>query len=479
MPTFGDGVPTFGDGVFGNAFNMRDKWDIDDQFVLPTLEDLVDNSEAQHDTIDMTNVYYDTADQDLRAHGIELRRRDGDRETGWLLKIPDGHGPAELRWLPSDDPPAEAIALLTGVTLRKPIETLAKIHTVREHHRIGTPQRCVEVDDDRVRASVGERLLAWREIKVESGASSLAKRFAKRLRSGGARPVRYSSRLARACPPAATPKPATPGSRALVAYLNAQIDQVIAGDIALRRGRDPIHDTRVAIRRLRSTLRVFGNQFDDPSVDTLEGELKWFAGLLGAVRDCQVQRRRFTEALQDVPDKLILGPVQSRIRQDLQAVEFPARTQVSEAMESERYLTVMATLCHWRLQPPVDRDIAVSALRNKTRRAGRKADRRLAAALESGDDAVLHRARKAAKRARYAAELCRPFDKRMKRTAKHYKEIQSVLGDHQDTMVAIETLRRMAVAAGTTDGENGFTFGILYAREQQIARQSRAAARNI
>ena len=124
----------------------------------------------------------------------------------------------------------------------------------------------------------------------------------------------------------------------------------------------------------------------------------------------------------------------------------------------------------------VDTGISAKTLRRRARRAERKADRRLAAALESGDDAMLHRARKAAKRARYAAELRKPLDKGAKRTVKHYKRIQSLLGDHQDTVVATEALRQMALAAGTTVGENGFSYGMLYAREQQIARQCREDA---
>ena len=60
---------------------------------------------------------------------------------------------------------------------------------------------------------------------------------------------------------------------------------------------------------------------------------------------------------------------------------------------------------------------------------------------------------------------------------KHYKRIQSVLGDHQDTVVARAALRRMGTAAGTAAGENGFTFGLLFAREQLLARESRRDAR--
>jgi CHAD domain-containing protein len=273
----------------------------------------------------------------------------------------------------------------------------------------------------------------------------------------------------------------SPAAQAAVDYLNTQIDRIVAGDIGLRRGQDPIHDTRVAIRRSRSTLRVFGKELDNSAIGDMDSELRWFAGLLGDVRDCEVQQRRFIEALDCVPEELVLGPVNSRIRNDLAAIGLPARRQVSEAMESSRYLAIMAVLGRWRAAPPVHEDIATSALLKGARRAQRRADRRLVAALESGDDAMLHRARKAAKRARYAGELCKPLRKptRSKRIIKHYKNIQSLLGDHQDTVVACAALQKMAVAAGTTVGENGFTYGMLYAREQQIARECRHNARRL
>lgn len=271
-------------------------------------------------------------------------------------------------------------------------------------------------------------------------------------------------------------------TRAVKDYLNAQIDAIEIGDSELRREQDqePIHDTRVAIRRLRSTLRIFAKALDGAKLGDADGELKWFAALLGDVRDCQVQWRRLTKALDGMPDELILGPVRSRIRNELQSIELPARGRLTEAMDSDRYRTLMAALRGWRAEPPVGQRISTRTLRKAARRAERKADRRLAAALESGPEAgeatILHRARKAAKRARYAAELRAPLDKRAKRTFKHYKQIQSLLGDHQDTVVASDALRRMALTAGTTVGENGFSYGMLYAREQQVARQCREDA---
>jgi CHAD domain-containing protein len=261
-------------------------------------------------------------------------------------------------------------------------------------------------------------------------------------------------------------------------YLNTQIDKILDGDAGLRRGEDPIHDTRVAIRRLRSTLRVFGSLFDPAAANSAEDDLKWFAGLLGEVRDCQVQAHRFYSAVDTLPDTLVLGPVRARIRDELRAVELPARERVSEAMKSPRYLSMLADLRRWRIDPPLTRSLKATELDKLAKRAYKKADRRLTTALKSSDDALLHRARKAAKRARYAAELLKPSaaSTSAKRKVKQYKKIQTVLGDHQDTAVATGVLRQMGAAAGTTVGENGFTFGLLYAREQQIARDSRAAA---
>jgi CHAD domain-containing protein len=475
---------------------LERRWAVDERCALPSLDDIlhdvVADGEVQRDTLDVTKVYYDTPGHDLQAQGVALYCRDGDGETGWRLEIPTDGGRDELQWIPSDDPPTEAVSLLTGLTGGNGIVDVAKIHTTRERYRIRTGKRpCLQVDDDRVRASVGERLLAWREIEVrpapdaESSEKS-AKRLTKRPRAAGAQPLRCPSKLARVSPPAPPVNPRTPATRALVDHLNAQIDQIVAGDIGLRRGRDPIHDTRVATRRLRSTLRVFGKLVDQSANADMDSELKWFAGLLGDVRDCEVQQSRFTKALDGpdgIADELILGPVKTRIRNDLDAVGLPARCGVSDAMESARYLAIMAVLRRWRVEPPVC-DVSTRTLLRRARRAQRKADRRLTAALRTGDpaeDAMLHRARKAAKRARYAAELCKPVDKpkRTKRIIKHYKHIQSLLGEHQDAVVATAALRKMAIAAGTTPGENGFTYGVLYAREQQIARRCRQEARNL
>ncbi|WP_407685757.1 CHAD domain-containing protein [Mycobacterium sp. HUMS_1102779] len=165
------------------------------------------------------------------------------------------------------------------------------------------------------------------------------------------------------------------------------------------------------------------------------------------------------------------------------AAASPATAAPADYLNQQIDRILVGDIAHhcWAAEMPLDGTVAAGALRKKAVPARRKADRRLAEALESEDDAMLHRARKAAKGARYAAELCRPLGKpkRARRTIKHYKRIQNLLGEHQDTTVAEQVLRRMGSAAGDVSGENGFTFGMLCAREGQIAHECRRRARRL
>ena len=464
----------------------EDKWEVDDGFEVPRLQDLVDGGDVAASTVRLESAYYDTADHDLQSHGIVLRRRDGDDDTGWQLKVPAAEGRIEIRTSLADEPPTELEELLTGLRLGKPLVNVATLRTERTRYRIREPEHdrvYAELADDLVRASVDHRLLAWREIEVEyeRDGRMLSRRLAKRLSKAGARPSRYRSKLEHALGPVDAPNAGGAAPSAFAEYVTAQIDAIFDGDIALRRGQDPIHDTRVAIRRLRSTIRVFGKLLDRTAAEHVDEELKWFAGLLGEVRDRQVQRRRFGKVLADWPPELVLGPVANRINSELQSEQLRARKEVTEAMASPRYLDILTILQQWRTQVPTTTEPSAKRLHKRAMKAERKADGRLAAAVDGGDGAMLHRARKAAKRARYAAELRRPIDgsAAAKKAEKHFKRIQRVLGEHQDSVVASDALRRFALTAGTTPGENGFTYGLLYAREKQIADAARKQASDL
>ena len=67
----------------------------------------------------------------------------------------------------------------------------------------------------------------------------------------------------------------------VTAYLAAQCDVLASNDVGLRTGAPVVHKTRVAARRLRSTLRVFGDVFGEQPAQELNNEVAWYADLLG------------------------------------------------------------------------------------------------------------------------------------------------------------------------------------------------------
>jgi CHAD domain-containing protein len=470
----------------GNAIFMAETlqregtWEVSDAFVLPNIEGVVVDAELHRESTESVGAYYDTADLDLVARGITLRRHDYGDRCRWRLAMPTGAPSIELTSKSTGLPPAELTRLLTAVTSGKELGDVVSVRTARELYRISRREDedfYAVLVDDRVFASTADRLAVRREVEVGvgQGIGTIPVRLARRLEAAGARPARRRSDLEHVLP-ALRMTHAPPARQAMARYLNDQIDAVVSGDIGLRRGVDPIHDTRVAIRRIRSTLRVFAKSFQGAAAAELESELKWFAALLGEVRDCQVLRERFSKALNGFPDELMLGPIRSGIPNTLLGIERPARRRVSDAMDSERYLALMAVLRQWRTEVPTSRASGEDELRKRCRKARRKADRRLLAAVRSDDERALHAARKAAKRARYAGELLGTVQPEVLRKAKGYRKIQSVLGDHQDTVVARDMLRRMAAGTGPALDQNGLTFGLLHANEQLIADETHSKA---
>ena len=83
----------------------------------------------------------------------------------------------------------------------------------------------------------------------------------------------------------------------------------------------------------------------------------------------------------------------------------------------------------------------------------------------------LHNCRCSTKRARYASEAMAPaIGKKASRFAKQMKQVQSVLGDHQDTVIARQVERELGITAHLA-GENAFSYGLLYGHDTPPALQ--------
>jgi len=256
------------------------------------------------------------------------------------------------------------------------------------------------------------------------------------------------------------------------AYAAEQCTVIIEAEGPLRAGENVVHVTRVGVRRLRSTIRVFAELYDVPRAGNLEDELVWWAGLLGAVRDQDILQAGLSERIADLPPELILGPVESSIQAELAVRRKVAADTVAEALDSDRYRKLVVLLQGWRNDPPMTNEAEVDAaeVTGYVKRAGKKAQKRLVravAAQKAGEDAdeLFHSARKAAKRHRYAVEAAAPmWGSKADKAIQRRKDLQDVLGGHQDRIVQRAFLRDLGARLGVRSGQNGFTYGVLYSQ---------------
>jgi CHAD domain-containing protein len=256
------------------------------------------------------------------------------------------------------------------------------------------------------------------------------------------------------------------------AYLAEQCTLIIDAEPKLRAGENVIHVTRVAVRRLRSTIRVFDDLFDVARAGLLEEELVWWAGLLGAVRDLDILQASLTERIAGLPPELVLGPVEPTIQTEIATQRKAGMDALTAAMDSERYRKLVALVHAWRSDPPFTEEAAapVGKVSRYVKRADKKVTKRLAAAVaarEAGTDdgdEMFHSARKAGKRHRYAVEATVPlWGSKAEKVVAARKDLQDVLGLHQDRIVQAAFIRELGARLGVRSGQNGFTYGVLYA----------------
>jgi CHAD domain-containing protein len=147
-------------------------------------------------------------------------------------------------------------------------------------------------------------------------------------------------------------------------------------------------------------------------------------------------------------------------------------------LDGDRYHAILRALGGLVTAPPVtDRavDTAGETLPALVARSYKKVRRivKQAGATPPGAEReeLLHDARKAAKRARYAGEsVSRTFGKEAVAFAKAMEDVQEALGEHQDSVLTRERLRDLARHTSSTDA--AFLYGRLHALEEAGARQS-------
>ncbi|WP_321809774.1 MULTISPECIES: CHAD domain-containing protein [unclassified Burkholderia] len=339
------------------------------------------------------------------------------------------------------------------------------------------------------RRQVELRLAApdWETVAARTAA--LRALFAAARELSGAWPafVQLTSVIDRAC--AGEPAVARPVKAQLVDLTGIRTQRAalfaLSGDIAAqwlgneggvldRDDPEFVHQMRVALRRLRTLMRFFPRFADEQWKNTFGADLRWVASLLGTVRDWDVFSTESLPALiaadggsADWDGTLDAARVQAT----------GARVELRQALHSARYARLTLGWLEWlsalALPPAAGDDDTPSLRRHATKRVRRLFGHLYASpSLTSLDTAARHQVRIDAKRLRYALEFFASLASRRTRneTVKTLARVQSVLGEANDTIVALHHLEQLAAPAY----QLGFVRGYGAALEQRAARDAEA-----
>jgi CHAD domain-containing protein len=462
-------------------------------FHLPDLNGVVDGAAVTApEAVRLETVYYDTPDLRLARWGVSLRHRAGE---GWTLKLPGAQSGDLLQRNEltfeggRQRPPEAAVAVVRAYVRKAELVPVARLSTLRRRVRLvdAAGGRLAEVVDDEVSVRDGRRVAArFREIEVEvvangDGGAGIVTPLVTRLRGAGAGAPDPTPKHIRALgpramePPEVAAQPVAPDApaRDVIRHVLAEsVAQLLHNDPLVRTSADPeaVHQARVATRKLRSHLRTFGPLLDVEWTEPLRSELGWLAMSLGAVRDREVLLERLRDRATSLPstDTRSAASLLRVLEVEIETV----RKKLLVDLGSARYVDLLERLVDAAHAPATLPDAdqpanaLLPALATSPWRRLRSAVRQLP---ETPTDPELHRIRILAKRARYAAEAVAPVvGGAAEAFARAAAKLQTVLGEHQDSVTAQAWLRNARAA-----GRRAFVAGQLIALEHIAAEKAR------
>lgn len=433
-------------------------------FHLPSFDDLDDGFVARaHESQRRQTLYLDTDELALTRWGVSLRHRQGE---GWTLKLPSEETGDQLVRTEltlegtSRRPPAEVTELVRAYVRTAPLGPQVRLRTLRRRLDLHDADGVVvaRLFDDEVSVLDGRRVAArFRELEVETNEATpegLLAQIVQRLRSKGAGKPDPTPKIVRALGPRAQEPPEVEvvklgpdptAGEVVQRAIAASVTRLIRHDVVVRLDTDPegVHQARVATRRLRSDLRTFAPLVSAAWARGLRAELGWLADALGRVRDGDVMLERMRTRATSLPAASAHGA--TRVLAALERERNVAFDELQEAIRSERYLSLLELLVAAAREPALVGDAGLPAkevLPGLLRQPWKKLARAVKAIGDPPTDEELHAVRIRTKRCRYAAEAVAPvLGKRARAFASHAAELQEVLGDLNDAVVAESWLR--------------------------------------
>lgn len=213
---------------------------------------------------------------------------------------------------------------------------------------------------------------------------------------------------------------------------------------------EDVHDLRVALRRIHSTLSAGAPAYRKQAVMPLRATVKELIGVLGGPRDLEVLTGLLAPRIEDPADRVLVHDVLAARHQRAEAAAMAAL-----APSSQEHLD--RALTHLLATPPT-KARADRPARKEAPRLARREVRRLAGLADDAarlpTDAerweALHDVRKAAKRTRYLVEATRKVSGvRDGARIKELTALQDVLGDQHDLVVGARVVRELGSAEPT------------------------------
>ena len=506
--------------TINETVEVESKFEVDDDIPAPSADAFAPLVADGPEEYELSAVYYDTDDLSLTRHKVTLRRRTGGDDEGWHLKLPAHAGRIELQAPLGDEVPDEFLSAVAGLVRRRPLAPVARIDNLRQVHTLRDDDGAavIEFCDDHVSTEAfvnGGSAATWREWEAEivdpgrPDAHAHLAAVAAACADAGATTSSSSSKLARAIGP--LPDAGDEGVSPVRDALARDLEKLLDHDPAARRTTMVgVHQMRVAVRGLRSTISTYAAELEADTAGTdldlpgLLAELKVLAAVLGKLRDIQVVDERLEELAAGYPEDVVSPQTRQRLRTELDAEARRAGERVTAALLSDRYLDLLDRL-HELVRVagvgPSGAGDEVDAAADSAKAKGAEKKRREAEDLMlSGVDRQFKKFTKARTRTeRDLAELDLTLAEReelthvVRKRAKALRRnvnalsgtdeltvaplrdacqrLHTVLGDVQDSVTARQWLRRIARRAEIA-GESTFGFGVLFEHERGFSEHA-------
>jgi CHAD domain-containing protein len=232
---------------------------------------------------------------------------------------------------------------------------------------------------------------------------------------------------------------------------------------------ESVHQARVALRRLRVSLRVFSDVLGERRATSLATEARWLFVILGRVRELQLLRMRLASH----------GLPAATLRMDRGVIDLAleaACASLTTAVASERYARFRQALHQAHAEPSSlrqERGRARKAIEARLRRWHRKARRHAKASPSTA--AGQHALRKELKRLRYATELLASERSASASKVRSYlrrlAKLQDALGAAVDAHHACLLARRLKTSAALRESLTTQRATLRSALQPELARR--------